>query len=149
MPLVRFTLKHALIVYVIAALLVVVFMGLATGVVHQYELVEEGVQAEGVVIEPDCGRHLSFSYRFTVTGAPYSGQSVSDHCSSVRTGAAVTVHYLPADPSVNTAGDPGALFRGNRDTILLAALTAPAFLLLIFKVRLKRWERGGNGSSHW
>jgi hypothetical protein len=149
MPLVRFMLKHALLVYVIAALLVVVFMGLATGVIHQYELVEKGAQAQGVVIKPDCGRHLSFSYRFRVAEATYPGQSVSDHCGSVRAGTAVTVHYLPADPSVNTAEDPGELFRGNRDTILLAALTAPAFLLLSFRVRLKIWERGGNGSSHW
>jgi hypothetical protein len=134
-------LKHALLFYVAAALLIVVFMGLATDVVHQYELVETGVQAQGAVVEPDCGRHLSFSYRFPVAGATYAGQSVSDHCISVRAGGAVTVHYLPADPSVNTAGNPGELFQSNRDTILLVALTAPAFLLLVLWVRLRTWKR--------
>lgn len=144
MHLVKFMLKHALTVYVTAALLVVVFMGLATDVVHQYELVKKGVQAQGVVIEPDCGRHLSFSYQFPVAGAVYRGQSVSEHCSSVRAGAPVMVHYLPTDPSVNTAGDPGELFRSNRGTMLLVALTAPAFLLLIFRVRLKALEKAEN-----
>ena len=147
MPLVKFMLKHALIVYVIAAFLVVVFMGLATGVVYQYELAENSAQVQGVVVEPDCGRHLGFSYRFSVAGAAYRGLSVSDHCSSIRAGDAVMVHYLPADPSVNTAGDPGELFRSNRGTILLVALTAPAFLLLIFRVRLKALEKAENGSS--
>lgn len=149
MPLVKFLLRHALLFYFSCALLTAALMVLATRVVHQYELVEKGVQAQGVVVEPDCGRHLSFSYRFPVAGATYAGQSVSDHCMSVRAGAAVMVHYLPDEPSVSTAGDPAALFRSNRDTILLVALTAPAFLLLIFRVRLRIWKRARNGSRLW
>jgi hypothetical protein len=128
----------------------VAFMGLATGVIDQYDLVKKGAKTLGVVVEPTCERHLSFSYRFDVAGATYSGQSVSNNCSSVRAGAAVTVHYLPADPSVNTAADPGYLFRSNRDMILLAALTAPAFLLLIFRAQLGMWaKRAGDGLREW
>ena len=145
MPLVKFLLRHALLFYFSCALLTAALMVLATGVISQYELVEKGVQIRGVVVEPDCGRHLSFSYRFPVAGATYAGQSVSDHCVSVRAGAAVTVHYVPGDPSVNTAEDPGYLFRNSRDMILLAALTAPAFLLLIFKAQLRVWKRAGTG----
>lgn len=130
MPLVKFLLRHALIFYVSCALLTVALMVLVTGVISQYELVEKGVQARGVVVEPTCEQHMTFSYRFEVAGATYLGHSVSDHCSSVRAGAAVTVHYVPGDPSVNTAGDPGYLLRSSRDMILLAVLTAPAFLLL-------------------
>jgi hypothetical protein len=141
MSLIKFLLKHALLFYVTYGLLVATLMGLATGVVDQYRLVGEGAQVTGVVIEPDCGRHMSIVYRFDVAGAKYSGRSVSDYCSTVVAGAGVNVHYLPADPSVNTAGDPGLLFRSNRDTILLAAVTSPAFVLLIFRARLKNGKR--------
>jgi hypothetical protein len=42
-----------------------------------------------------------------------------------------------AAESLNPAADPGYLFRSNRDMILLAALTARAFLLLIFRAQLR------------
>jgi hypothetical protein len=50
MPLVKFLLRHALIFYVSCALLTVALMVLVTGVISQYELVEKGVQARGVVV---------------------------------------------------------------------------------------------------
>jgi len=146
MPLIKFLLRHALLFYVTCVFLVATLMGLATGVIDQYRLVGEGAQVKGFVIEPDCGRHLSIAYRFDVAGATYSGVSVSDHCSTVVAGSEVNVHYLPADPSVNTAEDPGRLFRNNRDTILMAALTSPAFLLLIFRARLKKGKRTADGT---
>lgn len=141
MPLVKFLVRHALFFYVACSLLVVSLMGLATGVIDEYELVKKGVNTLGVIVEPTCEWHLSFSYRFEVAGATYSGLSVSDNCSSVRAGAVVAVHYLPADPSVNTAADPAHLFANNRDTILMVGLTAPAFLLLILNVQLKIWAK--------
>lgn len=149
MPLIKFLLKHALLFYVTYGLLVATLMGLATGVLDQYRLVDKGALVKGVVIEPDCGRHMSIVYQFDVAGARYSGRSVSDYCSTVVAGAEVKVHYLPADPSVNTAGDPGVLFRSNRDTILLASLTSPAFLLLIFRARLKKGKRAAVGTGPW
>jgi hypothetical protein len=141
MPLVKILLRHAVIFYITAALLVAVLMSLATGLDDQYLLLNNGVSTLGVVVAPNCEQHLSFSYRFDVAGVTYSGFSVSNHCTGVRAGDEVSVHYLPADPSVSTASDPGELFRNNRDIILMAVLTAPAFLLLIFRVQLRHWQR--------
>lgn len=50
MPLDKTLLKHALLFYISAALALAVFMGFATDVRHQYQLANEGVRTQGVVV---------------------------------------------------------------------------------------------------
>jgi len=141
MPLVSVLLKHALPFYATTVLLVAVLMSLGTGVRDQYQLANEGVRTQGVVVEPLCESHLAFKYQFVVGNTSYEGFSVSESCSDLRLGASVPVYFRPDDPKVNTAEDPADLFGNSLSMIILASLTSPAFLLLIFRLQLRATER--------
>jgi hypothetical protein len=147
MSLVKALLKHAFLFYISAALALAVFMGFATDVRHQYELANEGVRTQGVVVEPTCQQHSTFSYRFEAEGATYSELSISYQCGEVKSGSAVLVHYLAGNPKVSTATDPSFALRNNLATILMATLTGPAILLLFFRLKLKMWTRKNLAST--
>jgi len=144
MQLVKLLIKHAVVFYVCACIAIATFMGFATKIEDQYWLANEGVPTKGVVLEPKCQQHLSFSYQFEVTGATYQGLSVSGQCNQIKSGDAVLVHYLYANPKVSTAANPKRTLTNNIVTILIASLTGPVILLLIFWFRLRQWKKAGD-----
>ncbi|MHB1272807.1 MAG: hypothetical protein ACYCZD_08575 [Rhodanobacter sp.] len=147
MQLVRVLIKHALLFYVFVGMAIATLMGFTTKIQNQYWLASVGVATKGMVVEPMCQQHLSFSYKFEVTGATYHGLSVSDQCSQIKSGDTVLVHYLSANPKVSTAANPNRTLTNNIVTILMASLTGPAILLLIFLVRLREWKKSDDDSA--
>jgi hypothetical protein len=147
MQLVRALIKHALLFYVFACIAIAIFMGFATKIQDQYWLAKMGVTAKGVVVEPRCQQHLAFSYQFEIAGATYRGLSISDQCDKIKSGDVVLVHYLPANPKVSTAANPHRALSNNIVFILMASLTGPVILLLIFWIRLRETTRNRDGVS--
>lgn len=134
---VRIVLKHPIIGYVLAALALATFMGYATRIHDQILLARASVTAVGTVIETRCQQHLNFAYRFDANGSIHQGTSSSERCTHMKAGDDVTVRYLPDTPSLSTAADPRNALANNLETILLASLTAPAFLLVALWLRSK------------
>lgn len=143
MPLVKLMTKHAVLFYFFVGIAIVVFMGFATKIEDQYLLANDSVLMKGLIVEPSCRQHLSFRYQFEVAGTTYQGLSVSDQCNQIKSGDAVLVHYLPANPKVNIASNPKHTLTTSIETILMVSLTAPAILLLIFWIQLRAWKKLG------
>jgi hypothetical protein len=141
MPIVKVLIRHAVLFYVLVGIAMAIFLGFATKIQDQYWLAKEGVPTKGVVVEPKCQQHLSFSYQFEVIGLPYQGLSVSDLCNQIKSGDAVSVHYLSANPKVNTAANPERTLTNNIVTIVMVSLSGPAIILLILWLRLREWKR--------
>ena len=94
----------------------------------------EGVRADATVTATDCGKYGAFRYTFTTAdGRAASGRGVpgtsNPPYSQLRPGEVVGVWYVPADPAVNSPGDPGRGLRNELITARLAAFGVPAVLL--------------------
>ena len=138
--------RRALLVYICAALALACFLTFTTGLLDEYRLIDDGKTANGVVVQPSCDQHSSFSYRFELAGASYQGRSTSHPCGQISRGDEVVVHYLPGRPEVSMVGDPRARFVNDATATGMATAMMPAIFLLIFwaKRRDLRKQQGGS-----
>ncbi|GLQ91538.1 hypothetical protein [Dyella acidisoli] len=147
MPLIKILIKHALLFGLIAGITVAVLMAYASDLLNQYKLVSHAQVATGSVVKPQCDQHLTFSYQFVVNGATYKGLATSDQCHQIKSGTPVSVHYLPEDPRISMGADPKESLINNVVAILIAASVVPVVLLLIFRIKLRKWEKGIEASA--
>ena len=141
MQIIKLLTKHSLLFFLIVGVAVAAFMTYRSGLINQYRLVNHGEVTTGFVVQPQCDQHLRFTYQFAVGEITYRGLSVSDQCHQIKSGDPISVHYLDDDPKISTGGDPKNNLVNNVVTILVASLIAPLVLLLIFRIKLREWQR--------
>jgi hypothetical protein len=144
MPIIKFFMKHALLFYLIVSISIAIFLVAETGLWNQFELANHGSLVKGSVVKPQCDRHLSFIYQFVLDDVTYRGESTSDECRQIKSGDPVLVYYLAENPKISIATDPNVALANNSVAILIASLTAPLVLLLIFWYKLRASKKSEN-----
>lgn len=141
MPLIKFFMKHSLLFCLIVGIAMATFMAAASGLLSQFKLTNHASLAKGSVVQPQCDRHLSFSYQFILNDITYHGVATSDQCGQIKSGDPVLVRYLAENPRVSMGTDPKGALINNVTAILIASLTGPLVLLLIFWLKLREWKK--------
>jgi hypothetical protein len=87
--------------------------------IRYYQLARHGMPTEGLVTSrPDPHNHGVSGYSYAVGQQTFTA---NDHPGAVE-GQAITVFYLPADPTVSCPGDPHDLLRGESVPVGMACL---------------------------
>lgn len=141
MPLIKIFMKHSLLFYLIAGIAIATFMAAASGLLNQFKLANHASLAKGFVVKPRCDQHLSFSYQFILNDITYQGVATSDQCEQIKSGDPVLVRYLAENPRISMGTDPKGALISNVTAILIASLTGPLVLLLIFWLKLREWKK--------
>ena len=97
------------------------------------ELVRTGVVAQAVVVKLDCENHGSFVYAFDAGGQRFQSRdrasSAGTQCSNIQVGSKLDVYYVPANPSLSSAGAPKSELRNERTFNAMASLLVPGVIL--------------------
>ncbi|WP_346949115.1 hypothetical protein [Dyella sp.] len=146
---VQWIVRYALLFYVRVGLAIAGFLAFMSHLPDEYALARESSAVAGVVVQPSCDQHNSFSYRFELAGVAYQGVSTSDECGRVNRGDKVLVHYLPKRPQVNMVGDPDEWFDNELVSIGTGALIMPAVLLLIIWAKWRDLRAGRRSDAEF
>ena len=105
-------------------------------------LTAEGVSVIGTVSFTDCGNHSSVQYWFEANGLVFGGKGIpgfdNPSCKQFQVGYRLSVWYVPADPEINTPGDPSYMLKNELISVGLAATMLPA--VLVCMVNLRNWH---------
>ena len=109
--------------------------------IRYYRLARHGIPTEGLVTSPpDLHNHGVSSYSYAVGQQTFTA---TDHPEAAE-GQAITVFYLPADPTVSCPGDPHDRLRGESVPVGMAALLFPT--LIVGSAYNQLGRRGKKGS---
>jgi hypothetical protein len=109
--------------------------------IRYYRLARHGVPTKGMVTSPpDPHNHGVSSYSYAVGQETFTA---TDHPGAAE-GQAITVFYLPDDPTVSCPGDPNEQLRGESVPIGMAVLLAPTLILIS---AYRRLGKSGNASG--
>ncbi|OOG36232.1 hypothetical protein B0E51_17855 [Rhodanobacter sp. C05] len=101
-----------------------------------YALDSQGIKTSGTVIALEPEDHQGVRYSYQVAGNTYKGVgtvgSGNPKFGSLEVGTSVLVYYVGSDPGISELGEPGPRLQNEIESVLMAALTAPIFLLGIF-----------------
>ena len=115
---------------------------LRVGPVPAYlELANNNVKTKGTVVRTTCGDHMSFQYKFSVGAREFKSHAtdtISKICTELTAGEAVTVFYLPSDPTISTTVKPSNQLANEAASEALAAIIFPAFGMWAYWRRKKR-----------
>jgi hypothetical protein len=122
-------------VWLVLAAVIAVGLG-SLNWIRYYRLARHGIPTEGLVISPpDPNNHGVSSYSYAVGQQTFTA---TDHPGSAD-GQAVTVFYLPDDPTVSCPGDPRDRLRGESLPIGMASLLFPTLIVGSAYRQLNRW----------
>jgi hypothetical protein len=123
-----------------AAVAVLMFSGVAAGigglnVPTYWKLDRTGELAAARITSVEPENHYSLRYAYTVRGARYAGVgSIGDAGRApIRPDAPLTIHYVPAEPSVSCLGDPHALLVNETVAVGMAATFLAVVALFWFR----------------
>lgn len=148
MPLIKFFMNHSLSFYFVAAIVVAAFLVVTSGLLNQYRLANDAKLITGLVVQPQCDRHLSFIYQFVVNEVPYHGMATSGECNQIKSGDPVQIYYLAENPKISMGESPKNALTNNVMVILIGSLTVPLVLLLSFWIKLRKWRKASNAMTH-
>jgi len=105
-------------------------------------LVRRGVASQGTITAVVPEMHGTVRYEYEVNGRAEQGQTQphppNPSVTSLKIGDSVRVYYDPANPTISTLGEPGALLRN--ETVSLLALALLLSTAMVFTLRI--WFRG-------
>ena len=106
-----------------------------------FELAKNNVETKGTVVRTTCGDHMSFQYKFSVGAREFksrAAETVSKICTELTPGEAVTVFYLPSDPTISTTANPRNQLANEAASEGLATFIFPALGMWAYWRRKKR-----------
>jgi hypothetical protein len=132
------------VIYIIGAVAVATFLGVAGPFLKYRQLSNEGVRTEGTVVRPDCLNHASLWYRFHVADREYTANDLyrgTGGCPALKANDPVQIYYLPNNPNVSMSGNPAAALSNELATISAAAVIIPALVIIGITWKLRRRRR--------
>lgn len=149
--------KRFLLLWFGGALLIALVLG-SFNLPLLYPLVHKGLPTCGTIIRIDAQNHNSVYYSYEVNGKTYEGvqqggvdgegTGFSPYCPGW------VVYYLPESPERSCIGYPGPMLSNEIIPIILAMLTFPSFILLVWRWRylsFRKWltpESQKNRENH-
>jgi len=138
------TLKYAVAWFVLAMLLAAL-----TGRLNwpsYWRLAHRAASVQGTVTQVLPEMHATVRYRYYVEGREYHGQTQpwppNRSIERLAEGATLTVWYDPEEPRMSVLGPPSALLENETISVVLVAVLAPTFILLVWRFRnLPRYRR--------
>ena len=115
-------------------------IGTNVGYFFKYrQLLARGSNASGTVTRLEPSNHRFVDYAFEASGRTYflKGRAGfgKPEFEQLKFGDAVSIRYLPDDPSTSCLGDPGLLLRNEEQTIFGMIIIFPTFVLAVLSVK--------------
>ena len=129
-----------LLLYLALAIGIVLFLGSINWMTY-YRLSKQGIGTGAVVTKTNCSNHMTFSYRFDLSGQKIDGFGGDGYgnpsCDTLKQGDSLLIYYLSSQPEINVPGDPKERLNNETISIAMAALIFPA--LLVFAIN--KWTK--------
>jgi hypothetical protein len=140
-----------LFAWVALAAMTSVFLGRLNWIEY-HRLARNSVRTDGRVLRKEP--HWELCYTYVVQDRTYFGTGSATYSSpsfgALNPGDRIDVFYSASSPALACVSDPQRLYENETESILLAAVVLPAFVLIMLRVRYQRLFDPGrtrNGST--
>jgi len=139
------TMRYVLTWLLLAAVFAIGIGSLNWPAYHRMAL--QGVLGQATVIELHPEFHNTVRYEYCVAGRTFRGQMQSwgpnPELQQLSVGQPLVIYYNPEHPEASVLGDPKPILKNETQSVALAALLFPTFIVLVWAWRSSRKHESG------